>query len=139
MALRASKQQRSRSEKRLERLHLIDPEKLKTLAAIPSSLNAMYDAVSSLPPIDPALVAILPSEPGKRDWETSKAGYLNWAKAQLLSRAKVDEGVQGSSAVDEMVTNMVEIGQADQLRKAVQTTESVRTGLRDVDVIMESE
>lgn len=97
----------------------------------------MYDAVSTLPPIDPALVAILPSEPGKRDWETSKAGYMNWAKAQLLSRAKVDE--QGSSAVDEMVANMVEIGQADHLRKAIQITESVRTGLQDVDVIMESE
>ncbi|KAH7880349.1 Mis12 protein-domain-containing protein [Lentinula edodes] len=140
-ALRTSRQQRSRSERRLERLAaVLDHEKLISLAKIPPQLNAMYEAVSRLPPLDPALVATLPPiEPGKRDWETSKAGYLNWATAQLLSRAKVDEDVHGSSAVDDMFRNMAQIGQADQIRKAVEITESVRTGLQDVDVTMESE
>ncbi|KAJ3736859.1 Mis12-domain-containing protein [Lentinula guzmanii] len=139
-ALRASKQQRLRSERRLERLSaVLDREKLESLAKVPPQLNAMYEAVSNLPPLDPAFVATLPlTEPGKREWETSKVGYLNWATAQLLSRAGADESAQGSSAVDEMFRNMARIGQADQLRKAVEITESVRTGLQDVDA-METE
>ncbi|KAJ4000276.1 Mis12-domain-containing protein [Lentinula boryana] len=139
-ALRASKQQRLRSERRLERLSaVLDREKLESLAKVPPQLNAMYEAVSMLPPLDPAFVATLPlTEPGKREWETSKVGYLNWATAQLLSRAGADESAQGSTAVDEMFRNMARIGQADQLRKAVEITESVRTGLQDVDA-MESE
>ncbi|KAF9073892.1 Mis12 protein-domain-containing protein [Rhodocollybia butyracea] len=139
-ALRASKQQRARSERRFERLSsILDTEKLNGLAEIPAQLNAMYNAVSKLPPLDPALVATLPPpEDGKPEWETSKAGYLNWATAQLLARARADEGVQGSSAVDDMIRNITEIGQADELRRAVDITESVRTGLQDADVTMES-
>ncbi|KAJ3764325.1 Mis12-domain-containing protein [Lentinula raphanica] len=140
-ASRASKQQRTRSERRLEQLSaVLEREKLVSLAKIPSQLNAMYEAVSQLPPVDPTLVATLPlAEPGKHEWETGKVGYLNWATTQLLARAGANEGARGSSAVDEMFKNMAQIGQADQLRKAVEITESVRTGLEDVDMTMEVE
>ncbi|KAJ4476636.1 Mis12-domain-containing protein [Lentinula aciculospora] len=140
-ALRASRYQRSRSERRLEQLSaVLEDENIESLAEIPLRLNAMYDAVSKLPMLDPVLVATLPRiEPGKREWETDKAGYLNWATAQLLARARADDGVAGTSAVDEMFRNMAQIGEADQLRKAVEITESVRTGLQDVDVTMELE
>ncbi|KAJ3741616.1 Mis12-domain-containing protein, partial [Lentinula detonsa] len=124
-ALRASKQQRLRSERRLEKLSaVLDREKLESLAKVPPQLNAMYEAVSNLPPLDPAFVATLPLQ--------NLVGYLNWATAQLLSRAGANESAQGSSAVDEMFRNMARIGQADQLRKAVEITESVRTGLQDM-------
>ena len=48
----------------------------------------MYAAVSSLPPVDASAPAVVPEQPGKRLWETSKTGYLNWAVAQLMERAK---------------------------------------------------
>ena len=48
----------------------------------------MYAAVSSLPPVDASAPAVVPEQPGKRPWETSKTGYLNWAVAQLMERAK---------------------------------------------------
>ncbi|KIK71376.1 hypothetical protein GYMLUDRAFT_33529 [Collybiopsis luxurians FD-317 M1] len=137
-ALRASKQQRSYSERRYERLSsILAPEKFDTLAKLPSDLSTMYNLVSKLPPLDPALIATIPApEPGKRDWETSKAGYTNWAASQLLARARADENATtSSSAVDRMIRNM---GDIDQLRKAVEITESVRTGLQDVDVTMDA-
>ena len=52
----------------------------------------MYASVSALPPADPPDLAVV-TEPGKRLWETSKTGYLNWAVGQLMERAK--EKAQG--------------------------------------------
>ncbi|KAF5384692.1 hypothetical protein D9757_006241 [Collybiopsis confluens] len=138
-AYRTSKQQRAHSERRFEQLSsILVPEKLDTLARLPSDLRTMYDSVSKLPPLDPALIATLPAaEPGKHEWETSKAGYTNWATVQLLARTKTDQGAQASSMVDQMIRKMSEVGDAGQLRKAVEITESVRTGVQDVDVTMD--
>ena len=60
----------------------------------------MYASVSALPPADAlenAGGASAPTtEPGKRPWETSKTGYLNWAVGQLMERAK--EKARGEQA-----------------------------------------
>jgi hypothetical protein len=41
-------------------------------------------------------------EPGKRQWEVGKAGYLNWASAQLAQQAQRATG--GSVALDAQET-----------------------------------
>ena len=38
-------------------------------------------------------------EPGKRQWEVGKAGYLNWASAQLAQQAQ-----RGTVALDDQET-----------------------------------
>ena len=52
----------------------------------------MYASVSALPPADSlesmGSASAPTTEPGKRPWETSKTGYLNWAVGQLMERAK---------------------------------------------------
>ncbi|KAI0938296.1 hypothetical protein AcV5_000004 [Taiwanofungus camphoratus] len=106
-AVRKSAEQLAHSQSRLERLSFLRAPQLQALRALPDEFQTMYISVSSLPAVDPSSDAAeqipLP-EPGKRQWETSKTGYLNWAVEQLMVRAKEQakgEGAftEGSSAV----------------------------------------
>jgi len=106
-AVRTSSAQLARSRRRLDQLSFLRAPQVQALLSLADEFHAMYSSVSSLPPIDPTFTAIeqaaLP-EPGKRQWETSKTGYLNWAVEQLMRRAKEhgqSEGAptEGSSAV----------------------------------------
>ncbi|KAI0824932.1 Mis12-domain-containing protein [Trametes gibbosa] len=75
----------------LERLSFLSAPQMQTLLSLPIEFHSMFDAVSSLPPVDPSSVVLEPGVapgPGKRPWETSKTGYLNWAVEQLMQRAK---------------------------------------------------
>lgn len=75
---------------------------MQTLITLPHEFMAMYNTLSSLPPHDSSTADQLAppiSEPGKRPWETSKTGYLNWAIEQLISRAKDRGQGEGSSAI----------------------------------------
>ncbi|OCH84966.1 Mis12-domain-containing protein [Obba rivulosa] len=81
-AVRKSASQLLLSKNRLSRLSSLRSPQLQTLLSLPASFHAMHTAVASLPPIDPAATApehLAAPEPGKRQWETSKTGYLNWA------------------------------------------------------------
>ena len=82
--------QRRRAEARRDRISLLTPTSLNLLASIPPQLLVMYDSVRSLPVLDAeeraALLQMALTEPGKRKWETSKTGYLNWAVSQLLAK-----------------------------------------------------
>ncbi|PFH47467.1 hypothetical protein AMATHDRAFT_113470, partial [Amanita thiersii Skay4041] len=66
---------------------LVPPPLLDSLTDLPKQLLTLYEHVSSLPPLEPAVAASLALAPepeaGKRPWETSKTGYLNWALARL--------------------------------------------------------
>jgi kinetochore protein Mis12/MTW1 len=94
----------------------------------------MYASVSSLPPLEPAVIASLTqfqlTDPGKRQWETSKSGYLNWAVGQLLSKARReedDEIASGNSAVTASITASLEdIGTATDLRAALDAIKDLR-------------
>ena len=62
-------------------------------------------------------------EPGKRQWEVGKAGYLNWASAQLAQQTQrasggtvavdAQETIAGSSK-EEMAAALCEIEHEDQ-------------------------
>jgi kinetochore protein Mis12/MTW1 len=82
-------------------------------------LTTMYTTVSTLPPHDPASFQLPLPDPGKRQWETSKTGYLNWAVSQLLVRGAGVSG-KGSSAVDKAVEGAYEVGKSDDVKAALQ-------------------
>ena len=65
------------------------------------------------------------TEPGKRPWETSKTGYVNWAVDQLMQRAKekakgeAGEGAafaEGSSAVGATAAMAYDVGRAEDVK-----------------------
>lgn len=96
--MRKSAVQRAQSERRVEKLAFLRAPQMQTLTQLPEDFLAMHDAVASLPPHDPSseVLKVPPPEPGKRPWETSRTGYLNWVIEQLLDRAK--EHDQSSSS-----------------------------------------
>ena len=94
--------------------------------------------MTKLPTLDPATKASFAqfqlTDPGKRQWETSKTGYLKWAVGQLLAKAREEDSVAGggSSAVDILNATMAEVGGADQLRAAFEVTEGVKADFETV-------
>lgn len=90
-------------------------------STLPDGFLAMYDAVTSLPPVsDETLPSEQLQEPGKRVWETSKTGYVNWAVAQLLARTRDGQGEGEGSATQGVVasvaTGVGNIGSAENVR-----------------------
>jgi kinetochore protein Mis12/MTW1 len=66
-------------------------------------MDALQSGVSTLPPIDPTNADMPGLEPGKRQWEVGKTGFLNWARAQLIQHAQRVPGgllLNGTSVED---------------------------------------
>ncbi|THU91635.1 Mis12-domain-containing protein [Dendrothele bispora CBS 962.96] len=137
-AIRVSRQQRLRADKRFERLSALDSPRMDVLARLPPQLLAMHEALTNLPPLGPETIAALTqipmTEPGKRQWETSKAGYLNWAVNQLLQRSN-KSGV--STTVAELSRDVAEVGSAIQMREACEKADLMRNDLRDLEPMEE--
>jgi len=74
----------------------------------------MYETLLSLPPKDPSFASVDLTEPGKRQWETNKSGYINWAVGRLHAK-----GEAGERAVDKVERSALEIGSGENLRNAV--------------------
>lgn len=94
-AARASRRHAKQAKTRLDRLSFIQPEQLQTLGVLAKDTDELYATVSTLPPYPhptDADVHISGLEPGKRQWEVGKAGYLNWASAQLVQQAQRASG-----------------------------------------------
>ncbi|KAI0777798.1 Mis12-domain-containing protein [Trametes elegans] len=122
-AVRKSSKDVEHARERLERLAFLRAPQMQALLALPAEFHAMFDNVAALPPLDASAAALEPGvvpEPGKRPWETSKTGYLNWAVEQLMQRAKErarsEPGggafSEGSSAVSAAAASAYEIGDA---------------------------
>jgi kinetochore protein Mis12/MTW1 len=126
-----SNTQRLRATKRLDRLSILKSPSLDVLGTLPQKLNTMYASMSTLPPLDAttALSQIHFTDPGKRQWETSKTGYLNWAVGQLLEKAKEEGGPSGSLGVDGLAAKVNDVGPAGQLRAAAEATDDVNSDL----------
>ncbi|KAJ3530618.1 hypothetical protein NM688_g7684 [Phlebia brevispora] len=123
LAVRKSAVQRSHSQRRLERLAFLNSPQVQTLLRLPKDFVATYEAVSSLPPYDPSTASQIPlplAEPGKRPWETSKIGYMNWAVTQLVSRAKDGAQPTGNSTVGAVADTANKIGRADDIKVLLQ-------------------
>lgn len=115
-----------KAQRRLNTLRPLEPV-IATYHRLPQKLVAMREAMARLPPVDPSPTFLRPyTNEGKREWETSKTGYENWAVQRLV--AKAGEGVAGAE-VDQLVTNAQETGEAEILRAAVRATERVRDAL----------
>ncbi|PIL26863.1 hypothetical protein GSI_11043 [Ganoderma sinense ZZ0214-1] len=133
-AVRKSAKDLEHSRTRLDRLAFLRAPQIHALHALPDELQAMYTSVSALPPVDeldPGSAAPT-TEPGKRPWETSKTGYLNWAVGQLMERAKEkarDEQVgedgaafaEGSAEVGAAVSAAYGVGRAEDLKAVLES------------------
>ena len=80
---------------------------------LPTKLSkylATYKTLSSLPPLEPLFGPVDLTEPGKRQWQPSKSGYLNWAVGRLLVKGE---------AMDKVEKTTMEIGSGVDLRRAL--------------------
>ncbi|EIW85478.1 Mis12-domain-containing protein [Coniophora puteana RWD-64-598 SS2] len=124
-AARKAKAQRRRSEHVLSELAFLQSPHMQELADLPAQFESMYNSVSTLPPLTDEYIATFTStpvaDPGKRDWETSKAGYQEWAVKQLLAKARQQDIAAGkrSMAVDAVVEDTAAIANAGHLRAAL--------------------
>lgn len=121
-AVHVSAAQHRRAGSRLQRLQFLENASLESISGLSGQVEGMYETVSGLPSLDRATVAELSqyqmSEPGKRQWETSKTGYLKWAVGQLIGRIRA-EG-ESSAVVSEIEQQAASIGSADDLQKAAE-------------------
>jgi kinetochore protein Mis12/MTW1 len=84
---------------------------------LPPKFIEMYQEISSLPPLNIQSTVNL-TEPGKRQWETNKTGYANWAIRQLLAKGKVGES-DGHASVDKLDAVAAEIATGEELQRAL--------------------
>ncbi|KJA23328.1 hypothetical protein HYPSUDRAFT_201358 [Hypholoma sublateritium FD-334 SS-4] len=126
-SVKASARQRTQAETRLSHISTLRAP-LDTLHALPDKFHAMYRTVSSLPPLEVSPTVDL-TEPGKRQWETSRSGYVNRALSRLLVRT--DEGT-GHGAVDKMDSAAASIGDGEALRRALHEVDTVQRDLASV-------
>jgi kinetochore protein Mis12/MTW1 len=124
-AVRRSHAQLRLSQQRLSQVASLDLEGLDALAGIPEQLSRLHASMTSLPTLDSAARAALTqaplTDPGKRQWETSKDGYLSWAVEHLVARARKQAGENGSSVVSELAMQAGEVGKAEDLRAALES------------------
>jgi kinetochore protein Mis12/MTW1 len=83
----------------------------------PYQLSALHASTTELPELDPTSIAELTqfqlTDLGKRQWETSKTGFLNWAVDQLVARVRLQEGSVSMIAANELVTHVNDIATAE--------------------------
>ncbi|EIW51575.1 Mis12-domain-containing protein [Trametes versicolor FP-101664 SS1] len=143
-AVRRSGKDLEHARERLERLSFLRAPQMQALLALPSEFEMMFDSVASLPPPNPSDAALDPGavpEPGKRPWETSKTGYLNWAVEQLMQRAKEraksepagNAFGEGSSAVSAATAAAYEVGSAQDVRALLERMGGSVEGGKDAD------
>ncbi|PCH44640.1 hypothetical protein WOLCODRAFT_105424 [Wolfiporia cocos MD-104 SS10] len=128
-AVRMSAIQLAQSRQQYERISFLNSPQLKALVPLSGEFHQMYTAVSSLPSIDPSAPPEQSSqpEPGKRQWETSKRGYINWAIEQLMMRAKdqvMGNGTvsEGSSAIGATASAAYSVGSAQDIQAVLENT-----------------
>lgn len=142
--MRRSGKDLEHARERLERLSFLRAPQMQALLDLPSEFETMFDAVASLPPLDPSDAGLDPGagpEPGKRPWETSKTGYLNWAVEQLMQRAKEraksepagNAFGEGSSAVSAATAAAYEVGSAQDVRALLEQMGGPVEGRKDAD------
>ncbi|KAH8994172.1 hypothetical protein EDB86DRAFT_3078384 [Lactarius hatsudake] len=91
-AMRTSGRHAKKAQVRLDRLAFLQPDQLRMLHALAADVGAFHASVSALFPLDPANTQSLLPEPGKREWELGKVGYISWVNAQLLRHANTATG-----------------------------------------------
>ncbi|KAF5318496.1 hypothetical protein D9619_011034 [Psilocybe cf. subviscida] len=158
-AVRTSARQRQHAETRLTSLSSINPTSQTPaqdpLHTLPPKILAMYTTLASLSahaPLNtidvPARAPSAQADPGKRQWETSRTGYLSWAVGRLVERAEgtadasganMDEmgagvtGGAGKAAVDAAEAGTADVGTSAELQRALAAVEAVGAVRRDLE------
>lgn len=118
------------SEKKLSDLSFLQDPLLLELGQIADRFESMFTAASSLPPLTPESTAALTQlplpDPGKRPWELSRAGYMDWATKQLLAKVKQRSPDVGNSVTGSITALIDNIGTAQRL-EVIAKYESVRS------------
>lgn len=92
----------------------------------------MFRSVSALPPLDPANIKL--ADPGKRQWETSESGYINWAVGQLLDKgASAAGGGTSRPAINALTSKVEDVGETSILRAAIEAASVVTQDSRTAD------
>ncbi|KAG6332243.1 hypothetical protein ID866_6844 [Astraeus odoratus] len=109
-----------RREKTLADLSFLQNPQLRQLGQVADQFEAMFATITTLPSLTPETTAALTqfpiADPGKRPWETSKAGYFDWATKQLLARVKQHSSDMGDSAVGSLAQLTSAVGRAQDLK-----------------------
>lgn len=129
-SVRLSAAKARRSEKKLSELSFLQDPLLHELGQIPDRFESMFTTVSSLPPLTPETTAALTQlplpDPGKRPWELSRTGYIDWAAKQLLTKVRQRSPGVGNSAIESTTALFDAIGAAQSLED-IAKYESVRS------------
>jgi len=113
-----------RSERRLRRLDYLAKNDAELLKTLPDQVVQLFESVASLPHVDPSTTALQQKpDPGKRLWETGKAGYINWSIGQLISKSKMQGPLHGGSII---------VGNAVEQANAVGETQDIKDLLHNV-------
>ena len=128
-AIRTASRQRIEAKSRLLRMQSYCST-LEEQGQLPLKYVEMYQTLSSLPLLELS-PSINTTEAGKRQWETNKTGYMNWALGQLMVKGMVAQ-VDGLPAVDKLDATVTEVGTGEALRLALNTVDVVK---RQLDVV----
>ncbi|PPR05759.1 hypothetical protein CVT24_006825 [Panaeolus cyanescens] len=145
-SIHAADRQHSRALTRLSSLLTLSPP-LSTLSTLSTSLQEMHAHLSTLPSTSELALLTNTStsssnqqQQGKRQWETSKTGYMNWALRQLMTKndreREMVAGGTGTAAVDKLVKSATELGSAGDIKAAIGLLEEAggrRRGNDDLD------
>ena len=108
----------------MRRLDYLAETDVKLLKSLPEQIVQLFESVASLPHVDPTTTALQQKpDPGKRLWETGKAGYINWSIGQLISKSKLQGPSSGGSIV---------VGNAVDQASAVGETQDIKHLLRNL-------
>lgn len=134
-AVAKSATQLTHSHNCLQKLDFLRSPQLQAMLALPPEFLAMYLSISALPPpnesIDTEPLSVAAPEPGKRPWETSRTGYVNWAIEQLLARTKARKyGTDGDDATPGEASSVV--GQMAAAAHGIATAENMKAALDEI-------
>ncbi|KDR78407.1 hypothetical protein GALMADRAFT_20169, partial [Galerina marginata CBS 339.88] len=104
------------------------------LATIPPRFLEMYQALSS-PSLPPTSSLPPPASgsagSGKREWETGKTGYVNWALGRLLvkGQGQGQSPSPGHTPVDKLDRAAASVGSGEEIRAALEVVGGLRREL----------
>ncbi|KAF9527645.1 Mis12 protein-domain-containing protein [Crepidotus variabilis] len=135
-SIRVANNQHALASRRLNKMSSLSSS-LGQQASLPPNLQALYESMSSLPALSSISSKFSPTsgqtEPGRRPWESTKSGYMNWALGRLLSRGgnstPADE--EKSSPVDRLDVSTDAIGRVSDLQRAAEEVEKRRSPEED--------
>lgn len=92
---------------------------------MPSKITDMAETIYSIQPLEPPIVAshAQPPQPevGRRPWESSKTGYVNWVVAKLVEKAR-ELGKEGD--VNDLQAEAEAVAKVEILRAALNELEA---------------